>query len=90
MAHNRTRRTEKKVMSAVQERFDTELRVYERNKPGWLREYADKFVVISAEEFAGFFNTYSQAYEAALERFGVDRLFLIKQVLPQDRVFVVY
>jgi hypothetical protein len=88
MAQNRV---EKRIgMSVRQQQFETELSVYERNKSGWLNEHPDSFVVISEQEVAGFFQSYSEAYEAALDRFGVDRLFLIKQVLPQDRVFVVY
>jgi hypothetical protein len=87
MAQNRA---ESDGVPANLEHFATELRVYEKNKPKWLREEANQFVVICADDVAGFFPTFTQAYEAALRRFGVDRLFLIKQVLPQDRIFVVY
>lgn len=70
--------------------FENELRVYEQNKPKWLTVHASKFVVISREQVAGFFSSYSQAYDAATLKFGLDQQFLIKQVLPQDRIFVIY
>ncbi len=91
MAQNRTSKTEKRrpVSSSCTD-FNPELRVFEANKESWLSAHANDFVVISGSAVAGFFPTYSEAYAAALTQFGFDRLFLIKQVMVEEQVFVVY
>lgn len=88
MAHNRPRNG--KSNAPVKASFVEELRVYEANKTGWLSSHANDFVVICGEKVAGFFPTYAEAYAAAVSSFGFDRLFLIKQVLTQEQVYVVY
>ena len=91
MAQNRTSngQTRRFVPSCCTD-FDRELRVFEAKKESWLREHANDFVVISGSTVAGFYPTYAQAYEVALGKFGLDRLFLIKQVMVEEQVFVVY
>jgi hypothetical protein len=91
MAQNQTSKTGTKgfVPSCCTD-FDPELRVFEAKKESWLREHANEFVVISGSTVAGFYPTYAQAYEDARRKFGFDRLFLIKQVMVEEQVFVVY
>ena len=71
-------------------KFHQELRVYESHKASWLKSHKDEFVVISGDCVAGFYDTYNHAFAEALERFGIDRDFLIKQIVRQEPVFVIY
>ena len=70
--------------------FSEEQRFYERHKEEWLASHANEFVVIAGNVVAGFFPSYAHAYGAAISRFGLDKLVLIKQVLEHEQVFVVY
>jgi hypothetical protein len=91
MAQNQTSKTETRgVVPSCCTDFVRELRVFEAKKESWLREHASHFVVIRGNTVAGFYPTYAQAYEAALRKFGFEQLFLIKQVMVEEQVFVVY
>jgi hypothetical protein len=67
-----------------------ELNFYELHKSAWIDRYAGQFALISGEESGGFFPSYEAAFEAGLQRFGLEKPFLIKQVLERDQVFVIY
>ncbi len=67
-----------------------ELSYYEAKKREWLSSHAEEFVLISDHSDAGFFPTYETAFRAGLQRFGVSRDFLIKQVVEHEPVFVIY
>ena len=71
--------------------FSEELKVFQRHRDEWLRSNAGKFVVIQDSVVAdGFFDTYSDALRAGLQRFGVGRGFLVKQVWKTEPVFSVF
>ena len=63
---------------------------YESNKTSWLKSHQGQFVLIGGKKTAGFFANYEAAFEAGLETFGVGANFLIKQVVEQEPVFVIY
>jgi hypothetical protein len=67
-----------------------ELSVYESNKSAWLESHSGEFVLIGATTLAGFFPSYETAFEAGLKTFGIGKDFLIKQVVEQEPVFVIY
>jgi hypothetical protein len=67
-----------------------ELAWYETNKKAWLGAHRGKFVLVSDETVAGFFSSYEDALQAGLQTFGVSAEFLIKQVVEQEPVFVIY
>jgi hypothetical protein len=70
--------------------FSDELRVFQENREDWLRSNLGKFVAIQDSVVAdGFFNTYSEALKAGLQRFGVSRSFLVKQVWTTEPVYFV-
>jgi hypothetical protein len=70
--------------------LSNELRVYQEHRDEWLRANAGKFVVIQDSTVAeGFFDTYSEALKAGLQRFGVNRNFLVKQVWTTEPVYFV-
>ena len=70
--------------------FSDELRVFQENREEWLRANAGKFVVIQDSTVAeGVFDTYSEALKAGLQRFGVERNFLVKQVWKTEPVYFI-
>jgi hypothetical protein len=67
-----------------------ELSLYEAMKSEWLKSHSGEFVLINDRVPAGFYPTYEKAFEVGLEKFGIKTEFLIKQVLEQEPVFVIY
>lgn len=70
-------------------RLEHELRHYETLKSELLRDSEGKYVVIKGNTVAGVFDSFESGYLAGHERFG-DTDFLVKQILSQDPVFVLY
>jgi len=75
---------------AVTEPFSEELKVFEKHRDEWSRSHPGEFVAIQdhviVEEF---FDTYARAFRAGLQRFGVRRVFLVKQVWATEPVYFV-
>lgn len=70
--------------------FSKELTVFEKHRKDWSRSHPGEYVVIQDEIIAdGFFRTYAEALKAGLQRFGVQRSFLIKQVWKTEPVYFV-
>ena len=90
MLQNRSKSGAKAARSNGRSNFHRELRVFEAQKNSWMQAHANSFVVISGDAVAGFFPSFADAYTAAVAQFGLDRQFLIKQVLGEDQVLIVY
>ena len=71
-------------------RLTAELELYETNKSEWLREHRDEFVVVKGNEPLGFYANFHEAYSAGVAEYGIDADFLVKRVVPQEPVFVVF
>lgn len=71
-------------------RLSTEIEFYETRKSEWLRSHQDEFVVVKGTEVLGFFSNFHNAYRAGVERYGVQADFLVKRVVAQEPVFVVF
>lgn len=70
--------------------FSDELGVFERHRQEWSHSNPGKFVAIQAEVVAeGFFATYADALKAGLQKFGVQKSFLVKQVWTTEPVYFV-
>lgn len=70
--------------------FSTELNVFEQHRQEWLRSHPGKYVAIQDDVIAeGFFSTYAEAFKAGLQKFGVRRGFLVKQVWVTEPVYLV-
>jgi hypothetical protein len=68
----------------------TELKVFEEHREEWSRTHPGKYVVIRDEAvLEGFFDTYADAFRAGLEKFGVSRNFLVKQIWITEPVYFV-
>lgn len=57
-----------------------EQEVFDRLLPGLLEEHRGRFAVVNDGELVGFYGSYQEAYEAALQRFGCEAVFLVAEV----------
>ena len=70
--------------------FSAELTVFEKHRTEWSRSLPGEYVAIQDDVVAqGFFGTYAEAFKAGLQRFGVRRGFLVKQVWITEPVYFV-
>lgn len=78
------------MSTAPPTRLSAELEFYEAHKSEWLKSNRDEFVVVKGEELLGFFTDFHNAYCAGVEKYGIDKDFLVKRVVPQEPIFVVF
>lgn len=70
--------------------FSAELRVFEQHRQEWSRSHPGDYVAIQDDVVVeGFFSTYAEAFKAGLQKFGVRRGFLVKQVWITEPVYFV-
>jgi hypothetical protein len=70
--------------------FSVENMVFAQHREEWLRSHPGAFVAIQDDVIAdGFFGTYAEAFRAGLQKFGVTRGFLVKQVWTTEPVYCV-
>ena len=70
--------------------FSRELTVFEQHRKEWSRSHPGEYVVIQDDVIAeGFFKNYADAFQAGLQKFGVRREFLVKQVWKTEPVYFV-
>lgn len=66
-----------------------ELEMFEQHRKEWSRSHPGKYVAIQGEAIEGFFGSYAEALRAGLQKFGVGRQFLVKQVWMTEPVYFV-
>ena len=71
-------------------RLGAEIELYEARKAEWLKDHRGDFVVVKGNEIIGFFTNFHEAYYAGFEKFGANTDFLVKRIVPQEPVFVVF
>ena len=64
--------------------LEEERRAFEAQVPELLKEHANEFVLFDGGVAVGFYPDRAAAYEAGLDRFGLDRSFLIARVEPPN------
>lgn len=75
---------------ATENLLETELKVFEEHREEWSRTNRGRFVVIQGERILDdFFDDYPDAFRAGLERFGVVKSFLIKQIWESEPIYFV-
>jgi hypothetical protein len=72
------------------EPLSEELAFYEEHKAEWLGSHSGEYVLVCGTREPGFFPSYEAAFEAGLQRFGLGKEFLIRQVCEHEPVFVIY
>ncbi|HEY4677597.1 MAG TPA: hypothetical protein VIJ01_10565 [Candidatus Angelobacter sp.] len=78
------------MSTALPVRLSVEIQLYEAQKSEWLRTHRDQFVVIKDQSLLGFFDNFHQAYTAGVAEYGMNIDFLVKRVVPQEPVFLVF
>jgi hypothetical protein len=71
-------------------RLSVETKLYETHKADWLQSHRDQFVVVKGTHLLGFFAEFRDAYYAGVEKYGMETDFLVKRVVEQEPVFVVF
>lgn len=71
-------------------RLAAELAFYAEHKAEWLEKHSGKYVVAQDTNLLGFYTSFESAFKAGLVAFGVQRDFLVKQVLAEEPVYFVY
>jgi hypothetical protein len=67
-----------------------ELEIFEQHRKEWSRIHPGLYVAIQDETvLEGFFETYTEALRAGLQRFGAGRSFLVKQIWTTEPVYFV-
>ena len=77
-------------MHEAQAPMERDFQVFEQHRKEWAEKHRDEYVVIHAGILAGFHRDYESALRAALQAFGVESQFLVKQVSSEEPVFVIY
>jgi hypothetical protein len=77
-------------MSPEEKTLATELQVFEKHKPEWLRSNLGDFVVIVGVTVVGFHRDYESAFKAGLRAAGLGKIFLLKQVCVEEPVYLIY
>jgi hypothetical protein len=78
------------MVTATPNRLAHELRLYDAHKTEWLRRNQGQFVVIKGSEILGFFREFHEGYYAGVEKYGMGVDFLVKRVVDQEPVFVIF
>ena len=78
------------MSAAPPTRLSAELEFYEAHKSEWLKSNLDKFVVVKGTHLLGFFADFHDAYTAGVYQYGPETDFLVKRIVPQEPVFVVF
>lgn len=70
--------------------FSSELKLFEQHRKEWSQSHPGEYVAIQDDVvLEGFFSTYAEAFKAGLQKFGVRRGFLVKQVWITEPVYFV-
>jgi len=65
---------------ANSQRFEAELKTYERHQAALIAESLGKYALIHGDDLLGTWDTYEDALQAGYSKFGVDGSFLVKKV----------
>ena len=71
-------------------RLAIELAFYAEHKAEWLNDHSGKYVVAQNRNILGFYDSFETAFTAGVMGYGVERDFLVKQVLPREPTYFVY
>jgi hypothetical protein len=67
--------------------LEKELETFRRELPSMLKEHEGQWVLIQADRVDSFWPSEREAVEAGDERFSPWLTFLVKEVLPKERVY---
>lgn len=73
-------------MPTAAELFREELKLFATNKEAWLATHDGRFVLLKGSEVIGFFESFEQATQVGLNKYGPSTSFFVKQILKDDSV----
>jgi hypothetical protein len=71
------------------DRLATELEFYTAHKQEFLKSHSGEYVVIHGTTVLGFFKRWEQAFRSGVQAFGVQKDFLVKQILIHDPIYFI-
>jgi hypothetical protein len=77
-------------MSADEKRLVAELAFYDESRAEWLKTHSGQYVVAQGENLLGFYVSFEEAFRAGVAAFGIQRDFLVKQVLAHEPIYFVF
>jgi len=78
------------MSTAPPDRLRAKTEFYASHKSEWIKNHRDHFVVVKGGDLLGFFPEFHVAYRAGVEKYGMHTDFLVKRVVPQEPVFLVF
>ncbi len=69
--------------------FDAENEIFEKKRMKLCEDHTGKQALVKAPDYLEVFDTTDAALEAGLEQFGHGAHFMIKEILPEDRVLFI-
>lgn len=70
--------------------LEQELAFFGRMKRQWLAQHEGEFVAVSGLHSLGFFPDWEQAFRYGVKEVGVSQPFLVKQVLEEEPVYLIF
>jgi hypothetical protein len=77
-------------MAAEQKTLQRELAVFEQHKREWLKTHPGDFVVIAETTIGGFYPDYESAFMGGISKFGIQGIFLVKQIWAEEPVYLIH
>jgi Mg2+ and Co2+ transporter CorA len=67
-----------------------ELEVFEKHREDWSKAHLGKYVVVQGDTVIDkFFDEYADAFKTGIEKFGIGRSFLVKQIWKTEPVYFI-
>lgn len=66
-------------------RLEEEQRAFDAKLDEMMRDHEGEFVLFRRGEPVEFFASYNDAYQAGLDRFGLDEVYIVSEVKRRDR-----
>ena len=66
-------------------RLEIEQKAFDLQLESMMRGHEGEFVLFRDEKPVAFFPTYNEAYQAGLDQFGLDAVYIVSEVKRRDR-----
>lgn len=66
------------------EQLEREQKAFDSQLADMMRDHDGEFVLFRAERPVAFFPTYNEAYQAGLDQFGLDEVYIVSEVKRRD------
>jgi len=66
------------------EQLEREQKAFDSQLAEMMRDHDGEFVLFHGEKPVAFFSTYNEAYQAGLDQFGLDEVYIVSEVKRRD------